>query len=528
MFEGKSIQNFIRLGILFFCLFFIACETQKKVEVVPAEVYAYSQKLKAADSLFAVGSYTCLKDAYGIYQELLAASFEREATAEKLIKTAILLTLRCKELGIIDAEYIQKADDLINNFPHLAEFKDYSKFAAAIPHTIKGVVLGFQTDEPSLGDYYDWLTSSAESLNKAFKANAETTEFHAYVYMSFIENFSYQIKEEYDFHHLEKLFPNSPMIKYRMALFDDWNKDKLEETLEAEPRFKEVHLFLGKKAFEEKRLLTAENHFRKAYEILPDSLSVIIFLAGVHFAFEENEKSMVFYEEALHLAPDFREALLGKAICLGYMRKHEYAILVLNELLELGRYYMGETYFWLAWNQNELELIEEAQKNVNKTENYLVGQVEVLVLQGKIAFKLGRKDESEEYFNQALTLQRDHCEAEFYLAKIQALREDWENTGIHYEKAAYCYKNQEAALASRIKEIEESPMSVERKARLILKIKAQLRKTALTKATCFYNGAAGYFNCGQINKALVIASYAAKEDAFAAKAEELIKKFINK
>jgi tetratricopeptide (TPR) repeat protein len=528
MFEGKYTQGAALLSILLVFSFFGSCEIHKITEIAPEDIDPHIQNLKTADSLYAAGSYTCLKEAYDIYEELLAIPFEWEATSEKLFKTALLLGMRVKELGIINAKYVQKAEELISTYPHLSKFESYIKFSATIPYTIKGVVLGFQTDEPNLGDYYGWIKNNAQPLNDAFKANAETTEFHAYLYMSFFENFSYQIDEEYDFHRLEKFFPDSPMIKYKVALLYDQDKDKLEDTLEAEPRFTEAHLFLGKKAFEGKKLLTAEKHFRKAYEILPDSLSVLIFLAGVHFALEENEESVGFYEDALCLAPEFREALLGKAVCLGYMGKHEYAVLVLNELIEMGRYYMGESYFWLAWNQNEMELIEESQKNVKKTENYLVGHVEVLALQGKIAFKLGKLEESEDYFNQALILQRNHCEAEYHLAKIHALREDWENTGIHYEKAAYCYKNQEAGLAARIKEIGESPMSLERKARLILRKKAQLRKTALTKATCFYNGAAGYFNCGKINKALVFASYAAEDEAFAAKAEELIKMIENK
>jgi tetratricopeptide (TPR) repeat protein len=481
--------------------------------------------MRTADSLYAAGSYTCLKDAYDIYEKLLDVSFEQEETAEKLFKTALLLSFRVKELGIINAKYVRRAEELIASYyPYLSKFENMIKFAATIPFTIKGVVLGFNTGGPNLGAYYDWINKNVRSLNEEFKAASETTEFHAYVYVYFLENFSYQLDVDYDFRRLIDLFPESAMIKYRVALLYDKDKELLENTLEAEPSFNEVHLFLGNKAFGEKKLLTAEKHFRKAYEILPDSLSVLVFLAGVHFALEENEESLGFYEDALRIAPDFREALLGKAICLGYTGKHEYANLVLNELIRMGRYYMGESYFWLAWNQYELGLIEDARKNVEKTENYLVGHVEVLALQGKIAFKLGQIDESEEYFKQALILQPNHCESVYHMAKIHALREDWLKTATSYEKAAFCYKKQEEAISARIKEIEESPMSLERKAKLILRKKAQSRKAALTKATCYYNGAAGYFNCGLIDKALVFAAYAAHEKAFKDRAEELIKK----
>jgi tetratricopeptide (TPR) repeat protein len=507
---------------------FTTCVTQKIADVVPNDLDLYKENLRIADSLYSAGNYASLKEAYSLYEELLAVPFEQEEIAEKLLKTSLLLSLRAKELGIINAPYIQRSEELISVYPHLLKFESCLKFTAAIPYTIKGIVLGFHANERSLGDYYDWINTNAQPLTAEFKASAETTEFHAYLYISFLENFSYQLDEEYDFRRLEELFPDSPIIKYRLALFDNKDKKKLEATLDAEPRFTEVHLFLGLKALEAKKLTTADRHFRKAYESIPESLSVLIFLAGVHFALEEYEESIGFYEDALRLAPEFREALLGKAICLGYMGKHEYAILVLNQLIQIGRYYMGESYFWLAWNQNELELLEDAQKNVKKSENYLVGHVEVLALQGKIAFKLGNLDEAEGYFKQALILQSNHCESEYHLAKIHAFREDWENSGIYYEKAAFCYRKHEAALKTRIEEIEESTLSVERKAKLILRKRLELRKTALTKATCFYNGAAGYFNCGITNKTVVLAAYAAQEEAFAEKAEELMRKIEKK
>jgi tetratricopeptide (TPR) repeat protein len=306
------------------------------------------------------------------------------------------------------------------------------------------------------------------------------------------------------------------------------DRDLFETLLKEEPRFQEVHLFLGESAYEGKKLLTAEKHFRKAYDIIPQSLSLLVYLAGIHFALEEYDESIGLYEEALRLAPEYREAILGKGICLGYMGNHEYALLTLNKLIELGRYYQGEAFFWIAWNLNEVERIEEAEENVKKTENYLVGDVGVLALQGIISFKLGKLEDAEIYLKQALILQNNHCESIYHLAKIDVLKENWEKSGVNFEKAAFCYKGLEAGLNARIEEIEKSAMSMERKARLILKKRTQSRQAAVTKATCFYNGAAGYFNCGMVNKALVFAAYAAQDEAFADKAEELIKKIENK
>ena len=78
-------------------------------------------------------------------------------------------------------------------------------------------------------------------------------------------------------------------------------------------------------------------------------------MASIYFAFEELEKSLEFYEKTLAMAPAHRDALLGKAMCLSYLGRHQEAILVCNKILTLGKYYLGESHYWLAWNLNELE-----------------------------------------------------------------------------------------------------------------------------------------------------------------------------
>lgn len=528
MLERTRIQRAALLPLLIVFFFLSACQTHKKAELSPNDFDAQFQSLNDADALYAAGSYSCLKDAYVIYEELLEVPFERIAIAEKLLKTALLLSLRGKELGVVDNTYLRKAEELTVTYPHLAEYDSYLKFASCIPYTIKGIAGGFLEISPNLNEYYDWLKTHIEPLNQELKAKAESTEFHAYMYISFYAAFSHHIGEEVDLRPFLDRFSDSTKIRYRLAFHLKKDRDLLENVLEEEPRFVEVHLFLGESAYEDKKLLTAEGHFRRAYDIIPDSLSILVYLAGIHFALEEYDESVGFYEDALHLAPEYREALLGKAICLGYMGKHEYAMLVLNKLIEMGRYYLGEAYFWMAWNLNEMGQIEDAERNVKKTKDYLVGDVGVLALQGVIAYKLGNLSEAEMYLKQAMILQKNHCDSIYYMAKIDVVREEWEKSGTHYEEAGNCYGSQERAIDARIREIERSPMSLERKAKQILRKRAQLRKMTLTKATCFYNGAAGYFNSGRENKALVCAAYAALEEAFTAKAEELIKKIESK
>ncbi|MGZ5555175.1 MAG: tetratricopeptide repeat protein, partial [Candidatus Aminicenantales bacterium] len=85
------------------------------------------------------------------------------------------------------------------------------------------------------------------------------------------------------------------------------------------------------------------------------------------------------------------------------------------------------------------------------------------------------------------------------------------------------YEDKEKGLEKTIGEIENSEMSPERKARLVAKKRAQTLGVQATKATCQYNGAAGYHNAGSFERALELARLAATHPAFAEKAAELIK-----
>jgi hypothetical protein len=78
-------------------------------------------------------------------------------------------------------------------------------------------------------------------------------------------------------------------------------------------------------------------------------------------------------------------------------------------------------------------------------------------------------------------------------------------------------------MEKKIEEIEASEMPPERKARLVVKKRVQILSVQATKATCQYNGAAGFHNAGAFERALDLARLAAAHPAFAEKATELLK-----
>ena len=134
---------------------------------------------------------------------------------------------------------------------------------------------------------------------------------------------------------------------------------------------------------------------------------------------------------------------------------------------------------------------------------------------------------AEKNFKEAYKLNATNCEAPFYLGKIYTRYLQWEKSGTYFEKAALCNFDKEKALEKKIEEIEKSAFSEERKKRLISMKKIQLKKRILTKATLFYNAAAGYFNAGMKRQALRLAQQAAFHSSIKDKAEELIRQIKN-
>jgi tetratricopeptide (TPR) repeat protein len=513
--------------LIFLTLLLAFCAPRKKVEITPQQLVEYNIKIKEAETLFHSGSYVSLKEAFQIYQDILSIPLNRIQTKENLVKTALLLTLRAKELGILNDTYIEEASNLIQNSPRLSGYSICLDAVNSIAMKSAGIPRGSLVESSSISARFENIRKNIGEWRRKLKEKSTTEEFFAYIYISLNCRHSSFIKEKADLSYFLDIFPSSPLILYKLSLCPKENEDRLKELIEKEPLFYEAYYFLGQIALRYRRFITAEKNFLKSYDHIPESPSIAISLASIYFAFEELKKSLELYEETLKLAPAFRDAILGKAICLSYLGKNEEAIEACNSLIKLENYYLGDAHYWLAWNQNELERLDEAWENIEESKKYLIGYSQVPLLAGVIAFKKENLDVAEKNLKEAYKLNATNCEAPFYLGKIYTRYQQWEKSGTYFEKAALCNFDKEKTLEKRIEEIEKSAFSEGRKKRLISMKKIQLKKRILTKATLFYNAAAGYFNAGMKRQALRLAQQAAFHSSIKDKAEELIRNIKN-
>ncbi|MDH5706918.1 MAG: hypothetical protein OEZ45_12965, partial [Candidatus Aminicenantes bacterium] len=371
---------------IFLLIVSFSCAPKKKVVLTPLQLEEFQDKAEAADRLYETGSYTCLKESCKIYKDLLSVQHNQKSIKKNLIKAVILMIIRQRELGIHESTYFDEASALIRNNPFLSEFSTCLELADSIPVRTKGMKGDIIDDSRRSDSRRERLKENIEKWRQELEEKSKTEVFYAYLHIARNCHFTYitrenkVIGETADLTYLREIFPHSPLIKYKLSFCPQEDVEGLRKLLQTEPRFYEIHYFLGEQALNQGLLVTAEKNFLECFEHIPESLPTVISLASISFAFEDFEKSLDFYDKAISMVPEFREALLGKAICLSYMERHEEAIEVCNEILRLGGYYLGDTCYWLAWNQNELERLDEAWESVEKSKTYFVGYSQVFSL----------------------------------------------------------------------------------------------------------------------------------------------------
>jgi tetratricopeptide (TPR) repeat protein len=507
-----------RTAALLAGLALVAASCAPPARVATVSVTGPDLKIREAESLVRKGHYLAFKKAVLIYTDLSMNPKIRTKIVSPYLEAELLLALREKDLGIDNPATLLAAAELIAANPGLAGMKPYLTLISRMPARTRGVMRDIDTS--------GWNAAGAKELEAAETAvrkSAERSEFAACVQAAWSCSYGRYSEQWRKASEYLKLFPGSVLLEYELAVCGEEAAAALRDLLSREPDFAEAHFHLGEAALRQGKLIEAESELLKAYVAIPESPQTRILLAGIYFASEEFDRSLEFYDLALAVSPGYRDALLGKAICLSYLGKYEDAIQVLDRMLELGYWLLGEAHYWIAWNLHELKRDDEALKHIDEAKGRLPTNSEVFSLAGTIALDLGEDGRSEKDFLESLKYNPDNRESLFGLGTLAGRKNLWRESGAYYEKAAGTCGASEAALRARIEEIRNSAVSEERKERLVRKREAQIEGLRLTEATSYYNAAAAYLNAELKDQAVACAGKAAAHPALKAKAEELLR-----
>jgi len=544
---GQKEEIFRWIFTVFFIFnlsFFFSCKPRVKTLPSPPSSLSLEveEALAIASEQLERGCYVGFRKAFETLRPLVSSAApwaELKARILPLyIKSGLLLGLREKEIGLTTST-LKEFDFWPGLQGEWVELKDFYEIARRTPVQSKGIMAyddrQFEA-RPKIEDLEKWkkdmerLQEEAERRQERLEMRARQDEIAAYFWLTAYFNFFPYRESELKPQTLLSLFPESRLVRFKIAINSSPvpRRDLLEELLEEEPEFYEAHYFLGEEALRRGLLLTAENHFLEVWKAVPESPIIAISLASVYFHLEELEKSLEMYEAALRLLPGYREAMLGQAICLSYLGRHEEALRKLQNMIELGYWLLGEAHYWTAWNLYHLNQFQEAWPHCEEAKGRLPTNSQVFSLTGTIALELDRLAQAEENLLKALEFDEANAEALLGLARLDARREKWSEAGDYYFRASLVYESQAQGVRAKIKEIESSEMPEERKKAQRRRKEAQLENIILLKATCLYNGATCYFNAGLMDRALRLAEEAAAHPSLKAKASELIAKIKTK
>ncbi len=487
---------------------------QGKLATLAPEI---EQEISAADSLYRKGCYVSLREAFGIYSSLYARQECRAHVAARLVKGSLLLAVREKELGMSGRTFLDTALTVIRENAGLEAFGPYAEIAGLLWIQGKGVML-------NIDERFPWKETEEKlrGLDAELREKAKADEFSAYMYASLNCLLASSTEKGEEPAELAALFPDSLLLTYLEATCPREDEELLSLILSHEPRFYEAAYHLGMLSLGRGNLLQAEGHLLMMHEGIPESPQATILLATIAFALEEVERSLDLYEKTLDILPDYRDALLGKAVCLSSLGRADEAIAVCEKIISLGYWLLGEGYYWMAWNQHELKDNAAAAESIEQSKGRLPTSSEVFTLSGLIALERGDLAKAEKDFREALRYKPDNADVLYNLGELSVRKDDWPNSGVFFEKAGFAFENDGRTLREKIAQVEGSTLAPQRKNRLVRKRKARLERTLLSRATAFYNAAAGYFNSGQKYKALELAARAVEHPALKEKAEELM------
>jgi tetratricopeptide (TPR) repeat protein len=479
------------------------------------------QRLASADALVRAGCLDCLIQAFGEYELLRTIPPALEAATAGAVRTAALIALRQRELGMTDEEYSQRARLLLAGAAQPAWLRTVLDIVDVLP-------VGGMTRTPTSDldlERSRALRMSHDAWRDVLRERATTDEFGAYVWLAFA-----CASETRDVPTDTLLAPTDavrdvPLIAFKRAICRGVRPEPLRTLLERDPRFVETKYLLGSYDVSlmtsgQDKLDEADRLFNEAYAWHGQWPAVTQSIANVAMTVEEFDRAALFYDRTLALEPLAVDALLGKARALTYLGKPVDAIATTDQLLA-ARWFVGDARYWRALNESELERNDEAWTDVELADKLLVN-AEVPKLAGLIAYRRRELDVSRGKFELARKRNTNDCETAYYLGVILAEQRAWPRTTEVLLEAGQCIENAERGYVEEIAKIRASNDPPERQAKKIARREQYIAKGRRMQATSWFDIAVAYYNLSRKDEARQFAEKVASDEQFGERAKEIL------
>jgi tetratricopeptide (TPR) repeat protein len=415
----------VRVWVAAACLAGLGCAAKKPV-TRPLDLSGLDQ----ADAAVLQGCYDCLLDARAIYRRI-GAGAGRPVVLTRLFETSLLLTLRHKELALDPSEPFGEAQALANELPPEIEADRYLALVDAVPGDDVGsphrTIEAFRRARAEAGfvqkvnDELTWLKTGA--LREPVRD-----------YLDLAVDCAYPTRASAPGQPPRPTRPDvrqppagaPPLVAYRTAICLVLNQPVLYRLRDAEPRFVEASLFLARfdvAVAEQMGPGRAVERLEEARARFPASPSATYLSGSINQAIGDCDAALAFYDETIALAPVHENALLGRTICLTFLKRPADAIQTATRMIDLETDNISDAYYWRAWNRHAGQELDLARADIERAKRGSA-TFQIYTLAGVIEYDQNDLDPSQRDLQRARVMVSGdtNCEAIWYLALVQTKR----------------------------------------------------------------------------------------------------------
>jgi tetratricopeptide (TPR) repeat protein len=262
----------------------------------------------------------------------------------------------------------------------------------------------------------------------------------------------------------------APIVRYRLGICGNAYAAELRAVRDADPEFVDVDFALGRYALQLVPYPDVDEAIRRlqaAAAAFAASPAIATMLGNVHESAEDWAAALRAYDAALALVPNHPDALRGRTISLSSLEDHPAAIETATRMLE-GRWFLGEAYYWRAWNQFQLRNHDAARSDADRMKALMINSRGFL-LSGLIDWRLERLESAEVEFQESVVLDAGQCEASTFLGGVRNERRKPRESLAAFQFAKRCYELNITVRREAIRRLRESDAPETYKVREIAK-----------------------------------------------------------
>ena len=478
--------------------------------------------MAAAATLVRAGCLDCLIEALREYQDLRKIPAVAVDATAGAARTATLVAIRERELGLEDSGALTQARLLAASSPELSA-------ALSLPIEVADTLAGRGAGSQVTSDA-QMLASAPAIRNRiawteSLRVRADENELTAYLWAAF--NCTYNSPTNAVIETLNDSMPawrDTSLIRFKIATCTAFRTAPLKEMLDGDPRFLEITYYMGLEAMIQGDLDGADAQFEYAYLWRPRWARVANTRGTVFMTAEDFERAAEFYGRALEVVPDYPEALLGKLRALTFAGHYQDALAAADALLALERWYIGDARYWRAMNEVQLGQNDAAWDDIERAAR-LITNAEVPKLAGIIAVRRQQLAVARAKFEESRQRDESDCEVPFYLGTVLVEERDWTRSAEAFIAAAGCFDRWQEAIEGQMARIRADATGGElsaRQARQIARREQQLAAQARMRATSWFNTAAACFNLTRYMEARQYAMQVLDDPQFGDRARDLM------